>query len=152
MSYKNTKVIFLNCFVKKAFEDQADISEPESEQSMREAKQRLHSLLDDTFTSLKKYQKKIGKMESESMTTQTPQHQQANTPQSLGRSSATPQPQGASSDRNSFKKRNFPPHQHQQQQQISPYMMPPQQQYPQYPMGYPDPMLTWDPMERQRYI
>ena len=122
---------------------------------MREAKRRLHSLLDDTFTSLKKYQKKIGKMENETMTTQTQQQtsslsaRQANTPQSLGYSSAaTPQQQGVVSDRNSYKKRAIPQH---PQQQISPYMMP-QQQYPQYPMGYPDPMLTWDPMERQRYI
>ena len=121
------------------------MSEPESEQSMSEAKRRLHNLLDDTFTSLKKYQKKFGKMEHESMTQKPPPStRQTDTPQSLGRSTPTYRQQGggASIDRNSFKKRTFP-----QQQQVNPYMMP---QYPQYPMGYPDPMLTWDPMERQR--
>lgn len=122
----------------------------ESEISMREARRRIHSLLDDTFSTLKRYQKQIGQNEAaENNKTSTPYHpsrenssrRYAGMPPSLpeqppahGRTSVTP-----SAGNNKRAPTMQPP---------NPYMM---LQYPQYP-AYTDPLLTWDPMDRQRYL
>jgi hypothetical protein len=125
----------------------AEESGNESEISMREARRRIHSLLDDTFSTLKKYQKQIGENEAAENNQKPPYHasrgnssgRYAGMPPALpepppahGRTSATPP--GANNKRATMQ----PP---------NPYMMP---QYPQYP-AYTDPLLTWDPMDRQRY-
>ncbi|XP_057317268.1 uncharacterized protein LOC130662415 isoform X2 [Hydractinia symbiolongicarpus] len=125
-------------------EDDAE-SDAESELSMRETSRRIHALLDDTFTTLKKYQKHLPKEESSgkpklesdtSFRSSTPRRY-AGMPPALpepppahGRATAAP---------SGFGKRR--------EVASNPYANP----YNQYPV-LAEPMVTWDPLERQRYI
>lgn len=109
---------------------------------MREARRRIHSLLDDTFQTLKKYQKQLGSKESESES--SPPKRETNS--TLNRNNSLPK-------RHPGKLQALPPPGTAQTpvmgtgvQIPNPYTLP---QYPQYP-AYGDPLITWDPMERQR--
>lgn len=116
---------------------------------MRETRRRIHSLLDDTFTTLKKYQKQLLKDETSpdmSPITKEDGHQlePSITPprKYAGMKPALPEPvpaHGRASNTPSGKlnKRII------QSTYPSPYN-------PYNPFN--DPMITWDPTERQRYV
>ena len=123
-------------------------SEMESEISMGETRRRIHTLLDDTFTALKKYQKnlladepsdksKLPKYDShDSVTSSVPR-------KFAGMLPALPEPDpahGRTAAPGSMKRRFVQ----------NPYPVP----YNQYPPAqqFNEPMLTWDPADRQRYV
>ena len=128
-------------------------SDIESDISMREARRRIHSLLDDTFLSLKKYQRKLladeknteeEEANTKSKLQKTPSQDSNNTINSpirrhAGMPPALPKPPPAHG-------RASTPPAHQTKRKLmaqDPYT---------YNSGlFADPLLTWDPIERQRY-
>ena len=110
---------------------------------MREARQRIHSLLDDTFSAIKNYQKNLIKDESPLVKNNlTKDHSQRHQPGMhsglpvlVPASVRTAIPVGSTPDSKLLKNAYTVPY--------SPYMNATQ---------FVEPMLSWDPVERQRYI
>lgn len=127
-------------------------SDIESDISMQEARRRIHSLLDDTFSSLKKYQRKLladekyteEEANTKSKLRKTPSQDSNNTSNSpirrhVGMPPALPEPQPAHG------------------RATTPSVLQPkrklitQDPYAHNSGLFADPLLTWDPVERQRY-
>ena len=119
-------------------------SEAESEISMRETRRRIHTLLDDTFSTLKKYQKQLLKDDSPSM---SPIIKKTDTAvNSLPRKYAGMQPALPEPAPAHGRATTSPPGGLKQRIIQSPYAPP----FNSYNNPFADPMLTWDPIERQK--
>lgn len=114
-------------------------SDGESEISMTETRRRIHNLLDDTFTTLKKYQKQLlhdepdnNKNNINNINTPSPARKYAGMQPSL------PDPAPAHG-----RASTLPPGGLKERIIQNPYVNP-------YNNLFNDPMITWDPMDRQR--
>ena len=117
-------------------------SEGESEISMTETRRRIHNLLDDTFTTLKKYQKQLLRDEPISpVKTHNNNKENMSSParKYAGMAPALPDPVPAHG-----RASTLPPGGLKQRIIQNPYVNP-------YNSLFNDPMIAWDPMERQRY-
>ena len=137
-------------YVQFTVEEGESDDDAESQISMEEARLRIQDMLDDAFHSMKKYKKKFGNDDTTLEFSPTKQNKPSTKSNSLPRKHRdTQQPMVTSQPLSAEKARAgtlpmdgrvplLPP-------QI-PYQMP----YGQYQPAYPEPLVTWDPLERQR--